>query len=85
MKQYLNNNGKQMKLALQLVSGYASEFQSWRLPESHERAYTDIDFYVEMAKTAERGKIHTLFIADTPSMGGPGLPGTYPHAPQPSP
>lgn len=75
MKQYLNNNGKQMKLALQLVSGYASEFQSWRLPESHERAYTDIDFYVEMAKTAERGKIHTLFIADTPSMGGPGTTG----------
>ncbi|WP_199483921.1 LLM class flavin-dependent oxidoreductase [Mannheimia granulomatis] len=72
MTDYLDNGGKKIKLALQLVSGYASEFQSWRLPESYEKAYTDIDFYVQMAKTAEQGKIHTLFIADTPSFGGAG-------------
>ncbi|AGH37328.1 FMN-dependent oxidoreductase, nitrilotriacetate monooxygenase [Bibersteinia trehalosi USDA-ARS-USMARC-189] len=42
------------------------------MPESNEKAYTDIDYYVEMAKTAEQGKIHTLFIADTPSFGGAG-------------
>ncbi|MDD0824863.1 NtaA/DmoA family FMN-dependent monooxygenase [Mannheimia sp. AT1] len=72
MKDYLDNSNKKMKLALQLVSGYGGEFQSWRLPDSNERAYTDIDFYVEMAKTAEKGKIHTLFIADTPSFGGAG-------------
>lgn len=75
MKEYLENKGKKLKLALQLVSGYASEFRSWRLPDSYERAYTDVDFYVEMAKIAEQGKIHTLFIADTPSMGGAGTTG----------
>ncbi|RRN05349.1 LLM class flavin-dependent oxidoreductase [Bibersteinia trehalosi] len=72
MTDYLDNSNKKIKLALQLVSGYGGEFQSWRLPESNEKAYTDIDFYVEMAKTAEQGKIHTLFIADTPSFGGAG-------------
>lgn len=72
MADYLDNANKQMKLALQLVSGYGGEFQSWRLADSNERVYTDIDFYVQMAKTAEKGKIHTLFIADTPSFGGGG-------------
>ncbi|STY61862.1 NtaA/DmoA family FMN-dependent monooxygenase [Mannheimia haemolytica] len=72
MTDYLDNSHKKIKLALQLVSGYGGEFQSWRFEESNERAYTDIDFYVEMAKTAEQGKIHTLFIADTPSFGGAG-------------
>ncbi|MBE9579787.1 NtaA/DmoA family FMN-dependent monooxygenase [Moraxella sp. K1664] len=72
MADYLDNANKQMKLALQLVSGYGGEFQSWRLADSNERAYTDIDFYAQMAKTAEKGKIHTLFIADTPSFGGGG-------------
>lgn len=69
---YLNNNGKQMKLAIQLVSGYGGEFQSWRLSESDANSYTNIDTYVDMAKTAEKGKIHSLFIADTPSFGGAG-------------
>lgn len=69
---YLNNDGKQMKLAIQLVSGYGGEFQSWRLSESDANSYTNIDTYIDMAKTAEKGKIHTLFIADTPSFGGAG-------------
>lgn len=78
MADYLDNANKQMKLALQLVSGYGGEFQSWRLADSNERAYTDIDFYVQMAKTAEKGKIHTLFIADTPSFGGGAVARTFP-------
>ncbi|OOS02292.1 FMN-dependent oxidoreductase, nitrilotriacetate monooxygenase family [Moraxella cuniculi DSM 21768] len=72
MNDYLDNSNKQMKLALQLVSGYGGEFQSWRLSDSNERAYTDVRYYVELAKIAEQGKIHTLFIADTPSFGGAG-------------
>ncbi|MFB6349161.1 NtaA/DmoA family FMN-dependent monooxygenase [Moraxella sp. ZJ142] len=72
MADYLDNSNKQIKLALQLVSGYGGEFQSWRLADSNERAYTDVRYYVELAKLAEQGKIHTLFIADTPSFGGAG-------------
>lgn len=30
MADYLDNANKQMKLALQLVSGYGGEFQSWQ-------------------------------------------------------
>ncbi|AHG75803.1 FMN-dependent oxidoreductase, nitrilotriacetate monooxygenase [Mannheimia varigena USDA-ARS-USMARC-1296] len=72
MTDYLDNSNKQLKLALQLVSGYAGENLSWRYPDSDPKAYTNINTYIKMAKTAEQGKFHTLFIADTPSLGGAG-------------
>ncbi|MBS4750020.1 NtaA/DmoA family FMN-dependent monooxygenase [Carnobacteriaceae bacterium zg-ZUI78] len=59
---------KQMKIVLQMVSGYGGEFKTWRLPEAKADAYTDMDFYVEMAQLAEKGKIHALFMADTPAL-----------------
>lgn len=59
---------KQMKLVLQMVSGYGGEFKTWRLPNAKADAYTDMDLYVEMAKLAEKGKIHALFMADTPAL-----------------
>ncbi|MGT2926594.1 NtaA/DmoA family FMN-dependent monooxygenase [Streptococcus cuniculipharyngis] len=59
---------KQMKIVLQMVSGYGGEFRSWRLPEAKADAYTDMDLYVEMAQLAEKGKIHALFMADTPAL-----------------
>lgn len=59
---------KQMKIVLQMVSGYGGEFKTWRLPEAKADAYTDMDLYVEMAKIAEKGKLHALFMADTPAL-----------------
>ncbi|QWQ38882.1 NtaA/DmoA family FMN-dependent monooxygenase [Gemella sp. zg-570] len=59
---------KQMKIVLQMVSGYGGEFKTWRLPEAKADAYTDMDLYVEMAQLAEKGKIHALFMADTPAL-----------------
>lgn len=59
---------KQMKIVLQMVSGYGGEFKTWRLPQAKADAYTDMDLYVEMAKIAERGKLHALFMADTPAL-----------------
>ncbi|MFK8243225.1 MULTISPECIES: NtaA/DmoA family FMN-dependent monooxygenase [unclassified Facklamia] len=59
---------KQMKIVLQMVSGYGGEFKTWRLPEAKADAYTDIDYYVEMAQLAEKGKLHALFMADTPAL-----------------
>lgn len=62
----INKRDGKMKLALQMVSGYGGEFKTWRMAVAD--AYTNMDFYVENAKIAEKGKIHTLFIADTPAL-----------------
>ncbi|WP_431958423.1 LLM class flavin-dependent oxidoreductase [Nocardia lijiangensis] len=46
---------------------------AWRLPESDPRADIDIDHYVRLAQTAERGKFDSIFFADSPVlMGDPG-------------
>lgn len=36
----------------------------WRHPRDQARRYTDIHYWVELAKTLERGKLDGLFIAD---------------------
>lgn len=77
MTDYLDNSNKQMKLAMMFVTGYGNESYAWRLADSNERAYTDIDNYIKLAKIAEQGKIHTLFIADTPAMVGAGVNGDF--------
>ncbi|MBS4456720.1 NtaA/DmoA family FMN-dependent monooxygenase [Tuanshanicoccus lijuaniae] len=59
---------KQMKIVSQMGSGYGGEFKTWRLPEAKADAYTDMDYYVEMAQLAEKGKLHALFMADTPAL-----------------
>ncbi|TWT11998.1 NtaA/DmoA family FMN-dependent monooxygenase [Streptococcus sp. sy004] len=64
----INKPKKQMKIVLQMVAGYGGEFKTWRLPEAKADAYTDMDLYVELAQLAEKGKIHALFMADTPAL-----------------
>ncbi|MCF2573849.1 LLM class flavin-dependent oxidoreductase [Brevibacterium sp. UCMA 11754] len=41
---------------------------SWRLPESDPQAGTDIDHYINLAQTAERGGFDSIFFADGPSL-----------------
>lgn len=41
---------------------------SWRLPESDPEAGTDIDHYINLARTAERGGFDSIFFADGPSL-----------------
>lgn len=50
----MENNQKQMQLVLQMVSGYSGEFRSWKFPDVNEKAYIDMDYYVEKAKIAEK-------------------------------
>jgi FMN-dependent oxidoreductase (nitrilotriacetate monooxygenase family) len=46
---------------------------SWRLPESDPYASTDIEHYKNLARIAERGKLDSVFLADSPVlMGDPG-------------
>ncbi|MET9028259.1 LLM class flavin-dependent oxidoreductase [Nocardia sp. NPDC004168] len=65
-------SGKQLHLNAFLMSVGHHE-AAWRLPESDPYAHTDINYYVELARTAERGKLDSIFFADSPVlMGDPG-------------
>ncbi|MFG3620064.1 LLM class flavin-dependent oxidoreductase [Nocardia sp. NPDC047654] len=65
-------SGKQLHLNAFLMSVGHHE-AAWRLPESDPYAHTDIDYYVQLARTAERGKLDSIFFADSPVlMGDPG-------------
>jgi FMN-dependent oxidoreductase (nitrilotriacetate monooxygenase family) len=39
---------------------------AWRLPESDPLAHVDIEHYRNLARIAERGKLDSLFLADSP-------------------
>jgi FMN-dependent oxidoreductase (nitrilotriacetate monooxygenase family) len=39
---------------------------AWRLPESDPFAHTDVSHYQRLARIAERGKLDSLFLADSP-------------------
>src|SRR5918995_5349222 len=43
---------------------------SWRLPESDPHSSTDVEHYKQLARTAERGKLDSIFFADSPVLFG---------------
>ncbi len=43
---------------------------SWRLPESDPYANTDVGHFQRLARTAERGKLDSIFFADSPVLRG---------------
>jgi FMN-dependent oxidoreductase (nitrilotriacetate monooxygenase family) len=43
---------------------------SWRLPESNSFAGTDVAHFQRLARTAERGKLDSIFFADSPVLHG---------------
>ncbi|NYV77657.1 LLM class flavin-dependent oxidoreductase [Streptomyces sp. UH6] len=43
---------------------------AWRLPESPARGGTDIAHYQDLARIAERGKLDSVFLADSPVLHG---------------
>lgn len=43
---------------------------SWRLPESDPHATTDIEHYRNLARIAERGRLDSVFFADSPALWG---------------
>ena len=50
-----------------LIHANGSHPASWLMDEARPHASTDIDYYGEMARLAERGKFDFFFIADTPA------------------
>lgn len=43
---------------------------SWRLPESDPQSSTNVEHYKQLARTAERGKLDSIFFADSPVLFG---------------
>ena len=43
---------------------------SWRLPESDPHAASSAEHYIRLAQTAERGKLDSIFFADSPVLFG---------------
>lgn len=58
---------RQMKLGVFLM-GAGHHIAAWRNPETPADAYEDIDFYIHVAQTAERGKLDLLFVSDALSL-----------------
>src|SRR2546427_3607172 len=43
---------------------------AWRLPESDAFAHTDVRHFQNLARIAERGRLDSLFLADSPQLWG---------------
>jgi FMN-dependent oxidoreductase (nitrilotriacetate monooxygenase family) len=48
------------------LMGVGHHEAAWRLPESDPFAQTDVEHYKKLARIAERGKLDSLFLADSP-------------------
>jgi FMN-dependent oxidoreductase (nitrilotriacetate monooxygenase family) len=48
------------------LMGVGHHEAAWRLPESDPYAHVDVAHYQNLARTAERGKLDSLFLADGP-------------------
>ncbi|WP_052014119.1 LLM class flavin-dependent oxidoreductase [Arthrobacter nitrophenolicus] len=57
-------NSEHMILGVALTNSFGAHPAAWRLPHVNPEAYTDIDVTVEHARTAERGGLQFVFIAD---------------------
>ena len=63
--------GKELHLNAFLMSTGHHE-ASWRLPESDPFANTDVHHFVRLAQIAERGRMDSVFFADSPMLGAVG-------------
>ncbi len=55
------------------LMGVGHHEAAWRLPESDPYASWDVEHYRNLARIAERGRLDSLFLADSPGlMGDPG-------------
>lgn len=58
---------KQLHLNLFLM-GSGHHEAAWRLPQSTPESVTDVHYYINLLRIAERGKLDSLFLADTYNM-----------------
>ncbi len=55
---------KHLVLGMALTNNFGVHPAAWRMPHADPRAYTDIQVTVEQARTAERGGLDFVFLAD---------------------
>ena len=70
----MNDRDDTMLLNLFMLNAGHHE-ASWRLPESDPRAEWNVRHWIDIARKAEAGGLHSLFLADVMAMEGPGLYG----------
>ncbi len=76
----MNNSGQLHFGAFLYTPGNHSA--GWRHPDAVPSTDMHFPYYVEMARTAERGKLDTIFLQDTAAIGGSGgLDGSSPYRP----
>lgn len=63
----MTSKKKQIKLGV-FLAGTGHHIASWRHPEAPSDASMNLDYFKELAKTAERGKLDMLFLADSLSI-----------------
>ncbi|MCF7617120.1 LLM class flavin-dependent oxidoreductase [Bacillus sonorensis] len=63
----MTNEKKQIKLGV-FLAGTGHHVASWRHPDAPADASMNLDYFKELAKTAERGKLDMLFLADSLSI-----------------
>lgn len=64
----MTNDTRRIHLNL-LVSGFGVHGGSWLHPEAAEIETRDLEHYVRIAETAERGTFDALLLADAPALG----------------
>ncbi|CDL80334.1 LLM class flavin-dependent oxidoreductase [Xenorhabdus cabanillasii] len=64
----MENNKRQLVLGAYLAYGTGHHPAAWRHPDVNARAALDIDHYLNMARTAEKGLLDLIFLSDTPSV-----------------
>lgn len=60
----MKNDGKQMILSAALMHGLGMHTAAWIARDGDVADYLSPDFYRDIARTAERGKLHALFLAE---------------------
>lgn len=63
----MTSKKKQIKLGV-FLAGTGHHVASWRHPDTPSDASMNLDYFKELAKTAERGKLDMLFLADSLSI-----------------
>lgn len=63
----MTSKKKQIKLGV-FLAGTGHHVASWRHPDAPAAASMNLDYFKELARTAERGKLDMLFLADSLSI-----------------
>lgn len=66
----MSQQPRQMSLGLNIIDLGAHPY-AWRAGETAAHAYFEPDYYLHLARLAEKGRLDALFIADIPAVMGP--------------